>query len=135
MEKNEEFNDLMKINSLNKEVPKENEDSKSSSSIGDTVTEGDVSEDENEKVPTNLDDNLENENILNIQETIKQRVAEMEKDTEKIKEIKMKKTKSKKVKAEDSSEVEGSDHSDDDEKEEELPEVKFPSLLTYPEKL
>ena len=136
LDKNEQFKELMEINKLNKEVPKEDEKDKDSAE-GDTVTEGDISSEEEQldNSPKNLADlDLEEDDKLNddedkaeaMKKIIEARVKKMSRKTSK---------KKSKVEAEDSSDVEGSDKCDTDDEEEKLPDVVYPSKLTKAEKL
>ena len=108
----------MDINKLNKEVPKENKDDKGSAE-GDTVTEGDVSEDDqgqkNAPGLANLD--LDEDEGLGDEED--ESVGQMIKTiSERVKQISIRKeSKKSKEAAEDSSEVEGSDKCGSDEEE------------------
>lgn len=127
MEKNKEFNELMEINSLNKEVPAEKKDDDKGSADGDTITE-ESENDEDSGGPKGLQDIDLDEPGMNLDEEDK----EME---EKMAKKKSKKSMNPKIsKAEESSDVEGSDQGDDEE-EETLPEVVYPSTLSRGEKL
>ena len=125
----DEFKELMKINELNKNSgdKKDAEGSDKDSAEGDTVTEDDVDSDE----LTEEDADSKKQSSEEMLEMIKNRSSRLylsKKHTSK-------KSKLKKALGEESSEVESGDEGANDDKEEKLPEVVYPSKLTYAQKL